>query len=272
LLNASELDALTEETGLRARAFLCGSGLSAVHTLWGAFAAAARVRGEPVSVMAGCRWADTSTSATDDTSAIYRAGVLNNQDFVLCAGGLDRLGSYLSLAPAAFGCLIGGGIGHNLTNDALIYGEVEKRWDERASGQITALIRGGVLTYKLGARRWVIASGVNTLQANATAWNTSTNDTSLIMQRDVADFIRYTVLTEFETVIVGADEIDASSIADALHNRVRASLTPLGLVRSYRILSITQSGVNGYDLAWQVRPAPTVDFVDVTTYIQIGEG
>jgi hypothetical protein len=133
LLDASESDLFALENSSVHQAFLVVDGSSTVHASWRDWAIAKRQEGYAVSITTGARWGDVVVGAGDDTDPVYRAGVLNSQDVALCAGGLDRLDAYLSYAPAVFGRRIERGIPHNLTNDDLLYGEVEVQWDLRGS-------------------------------------------------------------------------------------------------------------------------------------------
>ena len=66
----------------------------------------------------------------DDTDPLFRASSLNSDSVALAICGLDREAAYLSLAPALWGIRVSRGPGHNLTNDDLIFSELEVLWDE----------------------------------------------------------------------------------------------------------------------------------------------
>lgn len=275
LMDASEWDAFALAQGLIPQAFLVLSSSSTVHASFRDWAIAKRTEGYPISITTGCAWGDTSTSASNDTNPIHRAAALNSQDVLLTADGLDKLAAYLSLAPAAFGRRIAGGPRHNLTNDALLYNEVEKQWDERNSLQLTALHRGGVCTIRLStssAIRFVISEGISTLQNNASAWNELTSDTPLVMQRDLADFLDRSYKDDLDGKQVGADEVNPTTIAAVILMRGNSLLRRGYITELPKINSITlNDGGTGYDVDTSNKLPTTVDFITMITRINIGE-
>lgn len=274
-LDASEWDRFLQTYQVQPYVFGILNSTAAIHALFRDWAVTKRAAGEPVQFITGCAWGDTVIGAGDSTDPSYRAGVLNSQDMILCAGGLDKKAAYLSLAPAVLGRLVGGGIGHNLTNDPILYSEVEAVWDERSSGELTTLHKKGVVTYRIQAARpfrYVISQGLNTLQANDVAWNEGSNDTSLIMQREIADFIDRTIKARLNTTQIGADEVTASTVSVAARITFEYLKVQRALISSYQITSIRLNATgNGYDVVWSVRLRTTVDFINYTTQILIGE-
>jgi hypothetical protein len=146
------------------------------------------------------------------------------------------------------------------------------RWDERNSGQITYLLDRGVCVYALKGPRFVIEQGLSTLQDNDNAWNTGTNDTPLIAQRDVVDFVTHSVRTILLTDQIGADVVTPASISDAVRARLDFFRDRRRLISGWFIssISLNASGA-GYDVAWGIRPNPTVDYIPLDTTILIGE-
>jgi hypothetical protein len=275
LLDSSETDLFALERQSIHQAFLILDGSSTVHGSWRDWAIAKRGEGYAVSVITGARWGDIVVGAGDDTDPLFRAATLNSQDVACCAGGLDRLDAYLSFAPAVFGRRIERGIPHNLTNDDLLYSEIEVQWDERNAGELTALHRGGVLVYRLSNQnsiRYRISQGLATLQQNSNSWNEVTDDTPLLMQRDLADFIDRILKLDLDERQVGADRVTADTVAAVVVRRAQQSLLRRGLIEEFKITSITlnESGT-GFDVAWSVRLPVTTDFITMTTTILIGE-
>jgi len=276
-LDASEWDNFLLTYGVVPQAFLVVDGSSTIHASWRDWAATKRAEGWPVSFTVGCDWGDTDVTGNVDTNSRYRAQTLNSQDMMLCAGGMDFQASYLSTAPAVFGRRIGGGLNHNLTNDELLYSNLEKIWDERSSGELTLLTRSGVVTQRLrvaGNPRYVVSEGLSTLQNNGSSWNTVTNDTPLVMQRDLADFFDRVTKEDLDGTQVGADAVSADSIAAVLRNRVEKTLERKNYVvkGSYTISEIAlQDSGAGYDVTHQVQFPTTLDFITTNTQILVGE-
>lgn len=273
-LNASEWDAFLTREQVRPQAFLVVSPTSAVHSAWSTWAATRRAAGWPVSITAGCSWGDTSTSASNDTSAVYRAQALNSEDFCLVAGGIDRLASYLSHAPQVFARRVAGGVGHNLTNDDLVYDEIETEWDEVASAQLTTLHRAGVVTYRLSRSRpfrYVISQGLSTYQTNDAAWDTVDAKTCLVMQRDLADAINEVLSADLDSEQLGVDEVTPNSIAAVVLRRCEVLQQRRRWIKpGYSITSITlDSSGNGYNVVFQVTPRVTNDFITGTARILV---
>lgn len=259
------------------QAFLVVDPSSTVQQAMRDWAGERRAAGVPISVTCGTAWGDTVIGAGNDTAPEYRAGVLNSQDVSLWAGGLDRVAAFLSLAAAVFGRRIGGGLGHNLTNDGLLYTSVEKRWDETGSGDLTTLHRAGVGTYRLATSgnsiRYVVSQGLNTLQDNDLAWNPTTEDTPLLMQRDMGDYIDKVMRAELDGSQVGADTVDPAGIATVMLRR-GSQLEGRGLIkrRGFTIVRIALNDAGtGYDATWSVRLKTTNDFITLTTQILVGE-
>lgn len=278
LMNAGGWDAFAVQNQVIPQTYLLLSGTSTLHATMRDYATAERVRGWPISVTTGCRWGDVVIGAGDDTDPTFRAAALNSQDVMLAAGGLDREAAYLSLAAALFGRRVSGGPGHNLTNDDFLASELEVRWDEINSGELSTLCKKGVATYKLSigqSIRYRLSQGLSTLQANnGLIWNVSDATTWSVMQRDLADFVDRVVRTDFEESVVGADAIDANAIAAILQRRASRSLEARGHIKKggFRITAITLNDAgNGYDVAWSIRLPDTVDFITFTTTILIGE-
>lgn len=277
LMEATAWDLFVQQEGVLPQAFYVADSSSTIHATMRDWAIDKRAEGHPISVTTGGAWGDVVLSAGNDTDPLYRANALNSQDVMLCAGGLDRVAAYLSLGPAVWGRRIDGGLGHNLTNDSLLYSEVEKQWDERVSLNLTNLHRRGVVSYRLGeaSKRYVISQGLSTLQGQgATAWNEGTNDTPLVMQRDLADFIDRTLREDLDGSQVGADRVSPETLAAVIVRRAQRTLEPRGYIAkgSFRITSIAlNEGGTGYDVVWSVRLPTTTDFITATTSILIGE-
>lgn len=273
-LDASEWDNFLLVNGTIPQAWCVIDGSSTVHGAWRDWATAKRTEGYPVSITVGTEWGDTELDAGDDTDPKHRAAALNSEDVMLCVGGLDYLDAYLSFGPAVWGRRIGGGLNHNLTNDELVFEAVEKKWDERNAGELTALCRAGVVTQRLrtaGRPSFVVSEGLSTLQNNASVWNTGTNDTCLVQQRDLADFALRVFSDDLDGTIVGADGVDRDAVIAVLKARADLSLFPKGYIRSFAITSVARNdGGSGWDVVPSVSfPTPT-DFVTVDLQVHIG--
>jgi hypothetical protein len=275
-LDGSSWDQFAELNKVLPRAFCILDSSSTVHQAWRDWSISKRTEGYPVSVNVGCGWGDVDVDATDDTSPVHRAQSLNNEDVQLAAGGLDQLGAHLSLSPALWALRCAGGVGHNLTNDGIVYSTLEVQWDERNLGELTALCKAGVATYRLsvaGVPAFVISEGLNTLQNNAVAWNVVSKDTPLVMQRDLADFVDRTIKGDLNGQQVGADRVTPDTIAAVVSRRAEKSLERRGYLQKggFTINSIVldESGA-GYDVEWSVKLPVTNDFIGLTTHIVTG--
>jgi len=258
------------------QAYCALEGSSTIHATLRDYEVARRTAGFPISMTFGTTWGDTSTTAGNDTDPTFRAGVLNNQGCTLVAGGLDKVAAHLSHAPAVFGRRLEGGVGHNLTNDVLLYTEVEQQWDEDVSGQLTALHRAGVLTYRLSTSgntvRYLISQGLSTLQNNDVAWNVVTEDTPLLMQRDLADYLDKVFKADLDGTQVGADVVTPEGIAAVIQKRSRDQLKRGRITAPIRIISILLNAAStGYEVKWSVQLPVTNDFITMTTQILVGE-
>lgn len=258
------------------RGYLLVSSSTTNHATMRDYSIAERTRGYPISVCFGVAWGDTSTSAGDSTSAVFRVASLDCQDCMLVANGHNKLAAYLSTAAAVFGRHMSGGINHNLTNDDFVgVEEWEVNWS-RATAQLETLIRAGVITNRLllrnGSSGWVISQGLNTLQNNAgLIWNTGDQSTAYIHQRDLADFTARTIVFDLDVQAVGADAIQDATIIQLIQGRVRRSLIPPGYVVGFTMggVVLNEAG-NGYEVRFTSRyPAP-VDFITTLNNIQIG--
>lgn len=258
------------------QAFLALDPSTVVHASLRDYATARRAAGFPISVTTGCDWGDHVFAAGNSTDPVWRAGQLNSQDVAVIAGGIDRLAAYLSHAAAVFGRRISGGLGHNLTNDTLLYETIERRWDEITAAELTQLHRAGVVTYRLSTSgnliRFVLSQGLNTLQNNDLAWNALTEDTPLLMQRDLADYIDKIMRAELDGSQIGADTVDPAGIAAVMRRRGE-QMERRGLVKrnGFSIVSIALNAqATGYDVSWSVRLPTTNDFIALTTQILVG--
>lgn len=274
LLNASAWDDFMLRYGLIPQAFYLVMGDSVSHGLLRDFAAAQRADGFPISVTTGPTWGDHVIDAGNDTDPKFRCAALNSQDVALCGPGADRLAPYLSMAAAVFGRRVKGGPGHNLTNDDLAFTTYEVRWDEKNSGQLSALCRAGFITIKLSTGRkprYRISQGLTTLQANSgQIWNISSTDTWSVMQRDLADFVDRVQLVDLEEDLVGADGVTPATIASALGIRAEKYLLKNGYLLSYRLSSVTLNAeANGFDIQQEYTNARTNDFMSVLSTILV---
>lgn len=276
LMNASAFEDFVSSRELLPQTYLLVTDDSSQHQAMRDYAVAEDTRGYPISVTTGVGWGDTVIGAGDDTDPTFRAAALDNQDVMLCAGGLDGEDAYLSLAPAVFGRRVQGGPGHNLTNDRLIFSTLETRWDEINSSELTDLHRAGVVTYKLSIGQniaWKVSQGLSTLQANEGAiWNEVDGTTWSVMQRDLANFVNRVIMADFEELLVGADEVNPAAVAAVLINRAERSLLERGYITEFTIESVTLNDAgSGYDVAWSARLPTTNDFMTSTLTILIGE-
>lgn len=274
-LDATDFDAFAIDQQVIPQAFLVLSSSSTVHGLWRDWSIAKRTEGQPVSITVGCAWGDTVIAAVDDTSPSVRAMALNSENVMLCAGGLDKVASYLSLASAVYGRRIEGGIGHNLTNDDLLYSSVEVMWDERGSGELTTLHKKGVCTYRLSTSngiRFRISQGISTLQTNSSSWNESDATTPLVMQRDLADSNQRVISDDLDASQIGGDEVSQASVSAVIVRRCQKSLLRRGRITAFTINSIelNENGA-GWDVDVNLRLPVTNDFIGLRTNILIGE-
>lgn len=276
-MNGGEWDQFLLREQVIPQTYLLVDGTSTNHGKLRDYATAERTRGYPISVTAGVRWGDHVIAAGDDTDPTFRAAALNSQDVMLLAGGLDREAAYVSLASAVWGRRVIGGPGHNLTNDELVFSHLERKWDEIDSGELSALHKKGVATYKLSPAsagfRYRVSQGLSTLQANnGVIWNESDATTWSVMQRDLADFVEGVLKQDFEESIIGADFVDANAIAAVLNRRAQRSLIERGYITAFTVTSIVINDAgNGYDVRWSVRLPDTVDFLTFETTILIGD-
>jgi hypothetical protein len=276
LMNGGEFDAFAVREQALPNTYLLAVGDSASHVVMRDYATAERTRGFPINLTTGVRWGDTDLAAGDDTNPTVRSAALDSQDTMLIAGGLDREAAYISHASAVWARRIEGGPGHNLTNDELIFSEREVAWNEVDDGELTELLKKGVDTYKLSVGqgiRYKVAQGISTLQNNQGAiWNETDATSWSVMQRDLADFVNAVIKRDFEELQVGADQVDANSIAAVLTRRAEKSLENQGFILEFTITSIELNDAgNGFDVKWSVRLPITNDFMTIVTTILIGE-
>lgn len=277
-LDASEWDRFVLQQQVVPQAFLVVSPSSTIHATWRDFAIAKRQEGYPISVVTGNDTGQAVLDAGDDTDPLFRLAALISQDVALCLGGMDGEPPYLSLAPAVFGRRIEGGPRHNLTNDELLYTDLAVQWDERGSKELTRIHQYGGITYRLNittsGARFVISQGLNTLQNNANSWNEGTNDTPLIMQRDLADFVDWTLRADLRGEQLGADEVSPNTIGAVMERRVD-SLVKRGVLdadNDFRIDSSTISDNGaGYDVDYSIRLPVTSDYIGLRGRILVGE-
>lgn len=275
-MNAGGWESFVQAKGVVPRGYLLVSSSATNHATMRDFSIAERTRGYPISVCFGTAWGDTSTTAGDSTSAVYRAGVIDCQDCLLVANGHNKQPAYVSTAAAVFGRHMSGGINHNLTNDPFVgVEEWEVNWS-RSTAQLEALIRAGVITNRLllqnGSSGWVISQGLNTLQNNGGAvWNATDSTTAYVHQRDLADFTARTLVFDLDAQAVGADAIQDATVIQLIQGRVRRSLLPPGYLAGFTMngVVLNEAG-NGYEVRFSARyPAP-VDFITTLAQIQIG--
>lgn len=273
-LDATEWDRFLIDRARIPQAFLIADPTVAVHAAWRSWAATKRELGEAVSITTGCDWGDIVIDAGDSTDPKYRARLLDSEDVMLVANGADWLAAYLTRAPAVFGMRVGGGVGHNLTNDPFRFAKDETTWDERTQAQLTTLTRAGVVTNRLqagsGGSRYVVTQGVSTLQANGSAWNTSTNDTPLVMQRDHADYFDRVMSETLDRRSLGGDGVTRDSVAAVLLARSK-QLKRSSAIIDYTIGSITiNDSANGIDVEHSAQFPLTNDFITMHTRILVG--
>lgn len=256
------------------RVFSLGTSDATAHASWRDYAIARRLAGYSIAPVLGCAWGDVVISASDDTSPIHRAAALDSQDINLVACGADGLGSYLTLAPAVFGLLVAGGLNHNLTNDAFVgFSTFETTWDEDGLGQVSALCRAGVITYRQvflnGAVQPVVTQGLSTLQANDQIWFEvdGTGFTWARQQRDLADYVDRVLKIEFINKVVG-QEVDVDFVRAAMVARAQ-QLVGAGIVVRFDFVSVTRNDTgNGFVFTWAPLLPGLTDYVTGTTFIQ----
>lgn len=265
---ATEHDAFIEQYGVMPRLVHALTSSSTNHATLRDLAATLRTAGKPIQVYTGCTYTDVFPTAGDDTDPTFRAGVLNSQDIYLCAGKVDRLHPYISLAGQVFGHKVAGGVGHNCTEDTLYKeGDVGKKWDEAVSGQLTRLHRLGVITYRLssksGTPRYVISQDINTLQVRTVVANTGTNDSGYGVWRLRQDYIEFVLASLTTDNSLGQDSIDRDALAASLLTRGDKILSR-HLAAPLAITSITaNSSGTGWDVTCNTQQPPLSDFFSI---------
>lgn len=269
-LDANEYDDFGQKHGVLPYLFYVADSNSVNHGAMRDWAITKRAEGKPVQICTGAGWGDVVLDAGDDTDPKFRASALNNQDVWLAVGGIDREGSHLSLAAVVFGLAIGGGVGHNLTNDGFQYVELETTWDERNSGELTALHLFGLIVWRLETTRYVVSEGLNTLQGVDIAWDVETKSSPLIMQRVLADFVQESFNRDLSRLQVGADQVTEGTVRATLRSRAKGSLEARGYIvpGSWRITSIViNAGRTGFDVQQAYAFPVTNDFIVIENTI-----
>lgn len=232
-----------------------------------------RARGpaHAISVNSGFAWGTTDVGGGGGTDPLARAVVLNSQGVQLWAGGLDREAPVVSGGPMLWAQRVRGGPGHNLTNDEILASEREIAWDEVISGDLSSLLRNGIVTYKLSIGttiRYRVVQGLSTLQANAAIWNPDGATTYSTRQRDLADFVNATLQADYEEYIIGADIVDANALAALLVRRGQETFLKRSLITEFRIRSIVKNDAgNGWKVQWSVNFGPDSDYLEVETIV-----
>lgn len=254
------------------RTWYVADGDADVHATWSSFSTSRRAEGLPMSMTFGTAWGDTDVGGGGADDPVARAGALDNEDVMLCAGGLDKEAAYLSLAPAVWALRVDGGVGFNLTNKGLIYSEVEYAWDERGSLELSQLHTAGVVTYRLSRSRpfrYVVSQGLSTLQANTVAWN-GDGTTCLVSQRDNADAVNAALLDTLDGTQLG-NEIDRDTLSATVLTRGRQLERRGWLSGDLTIISLAlDASGNGWVGEWGAPLPPTTDFIGGTTYVVLG--
>jgi len=275
-LDASVWDDFVMDQEQVPRAFHVVSSSSSIHSSWRDWAISKRTEGYPIYVVAGAAWGDVVLDAGDDTDPKFRTGNLDSQDFALVVGGWNRVGAYKSTATAVWAMRVAGGVVHNLTNDPFrLEGEPEVKWDERNSGELTALLRAGCVTYKAVISNdvfWGVSQGLSTLQQNSKSWNADTKTTPLTMQRDIADAVDAYMRTGLEVSAIGADEVSTLTVGAELSTR-GDHMEFIGWVQPGSF-AVTANGLdasgNGINASYSVKLPLTNDFIGLTAQIVIG--
>lgn len=248
---------------------------STIHGTMADYAAAQRSEGRPLTVITGCRYTDVDTAASDDTNPIYRANALGSQDMVLCAGQVDRIEPSLSLAGEALGAIVAADVGGDITRDRVAYTYVGKRW---TSTELTALLRGGVLTYapsrgKLGDTAFLyrFAQDVNTYPGGrdgAYVTGTSVPVTGLGQTRRLLDYIN-AVMGEAAEPYVAAATVTRATLASHIMAQGKRLLFDRGLVTEPVTINSIARDTTG--TVWEVTPRVKITgpnhFINVVTFI-----
>lgn len=220
------------------------------------FAVNRRSNKTPVSVLLGCAFTDTSCTATDHTNPGHTNASLNHQDIALFAGQWNYLAPYLSLAADAFGKLAAGTSRYSITSKPLaIAGDVTHLWDEDGSGELSYLIRKGVVTYRLSESNppvWQFTAGVNSSQDRATAWSPTSNTTCMIAARNCIDEYAAGLLSVLST-FVGRTSTDGE-VGMAIYTYNLQAQNRYQTIESFGSPSITQDAST---LSWSVTPSVT---------------
>ena len=271
LMDGGARSRFEQETNSIARMFLLADSDDTRHGTMRDYAIVRRTNGAPIGVMTGCAWGDVVVAAGNTTAPEFRSAALNSEDVMLAACGLDRRAACLSLAAAYFGRRVSGGIGHNLTNDEMLFSHLETNWTDT---QLDTLLQRGVATVALtygDPIRYKLAQGISTLQANSVIINQD-GTTWSVMTRDAMDFNENAMSVVLNEQVIGADAVTPVSIA-AVARRRAEQLVAAGsiLAGSFGISSITlNAGGNGYDVVYNSRvPTPT-DFLHVTQRVFVG--
>lgn len=271
LMNAGGWEAFLSEYQRIPRIYYVGSALMAVHEDWRDYALSERARGFPVMVVTGADTGDLDLTGDDSGDLTYRAESIDNQDVALCATGIDDEAAYISFGAAVFGRIVEGGVGHNLTNDPLIYSVIEKKWSRT---QLETLHRKGVIVPRMATHspfRFVISQGVSTLQDNELLWNPTTKATWSLHQRDLADFNSRALGDDISRKELGSDAVTPNSVAQTLLARVfqleRAGTIQAG---SHVIDLIEEDGNGGMNVEQGFRLPGLSDYFGITNTLIVG--
>lgn len=274
-MNAGDWRSFALRFRLLPQSYLLAMPDAASHIAMRDYATAERLRGFPISVVTGGAWGDVVLDAGDSTDPLFRASGLNSQDVMLAIGGMDEQAPYLSFAPAIFGLRVGGGPGHNLTQDSLIFSTLEAKWDEINSGELTRLHQFGTVTYRMatsGSFPFVVSQGLSTLQSNTgPVWNEVTAETWSVHQRDLADFFARSMREVLDQTQLGGDATTADSVK-AVMLRKGKQLARSGFVveGTIKITGVEpNANRSGWDAEADVSLAPLTDYISVLTRIRI---
>lgn len=209
------------------------------------------VLGSPAGAIANA----ITSSSNPAYQAKYNCG---KGDIIYCGMGYDGKAAYLTTAPFVAGLMSGQSVKLNLTRDKVPATTVEKTFGEFNKAEAETYIKSGVIIIMTGKDGFYIAQGVNTYQNQATTWNQNDNDTYLIQQRQLADFI-FEGYNEQMQQAVGGDTVNLTTVG-ALGVSILQKYQDEGFCDDKKITAAYKEG-NAIITLPEVQLPQTVDFI-----------
>ena len=236
------------------------------HAAFRDMAIESATNGRTLGIVTGCALGDYLLSNSNYPPT--RLALLNRDNIQVAGFGIDGYDAYLSYAGQIFGVRVSKDVDWNQTGNPLVVDSSVEQAYSPIDPAIDPFVLHGVMTIGVTKSGYQIIQGVTAYQDHVSTFNSSTEQTYLVRNRDLAD---YTLFNGINVIAaLGNNGVTPQMIQSVLGQNGQ-DMVDSGKITGYKVVSITKNG-NAWKAVRQCSIESSPDFFVYENQILVDAG